>query len=36
MITGNPHPALTVKSYTDPAEAVFEARKFLKQMTQYL
>jgi nucleoside 2-deoxyribosyltransferase len=36
MITGNPHPALTVKPYADSAQAVSDAREFLQHMTQYL
>ena len=34
MITGNPHPALTVKPYADPAQAVFDAREFLQRLSQ--
>lgn len=36
MISGNPHPLLIVKSYSDPNEAVSLARNFLENIIQYL
>ena len=36
MITGNPHPALTVRPYADPAQAVAEARAYLQRLAQDL
>jgi len=32
MISGNPHPKLTVKSYKEPDEAVSLAREFIKNL----
>jgi nucleoside 2-deoxyribosyltransferase len=36
MITGNPHPKLSVKAYETPEQAVELARKFLSQAKLYL
>jgi len=32
MISGNPHPKLSVQSYKDPQEAVSLAREFIKEL----
>ena len=34
MITGNPHPALTVSSYTDVADAISQAYQFVNIVTK--
>ncbi|MBI5934949.1 MAG: nucleoside 2-deoxyribosyltransferase [Chloroflexi bacterium] len=36
MITGNPHPKLSVKAYETPEQAVELAREFLAQVKLYL